>query len=239
MKENNQEKKWDQRAQSYNEGQRKSNQKLPHKVVAYLLKRFPEIKSVLDVGGGSGRYALIFSEDVDDVLVTDISTNMLKYAEENAIVERKKNIRFKKIDFEKIGQDVLNEKFDLVFSSMCPATRTINGAENMMSFSNGYCAIHQFIKSEDDFSGVAQKKDPHNDPETVLNLFTHLFNMGLDPEIQYFSETISEIMTPEDLLNKYGDRVAAIDFPKSSIEVVKKVKSALIIWRIREIGGIK
>ena len=79
------EQRWDQRAEIYNEFQKKDKSLIPAKVVTYLSKRgVLDDQKVLDVGGGTGRYAILFGIYAKAVALTDISTQMIKYALENA-----------------------------------------------------------------------------------------------------------------------------------------------------------
>ncbi|WP_242872980.1 class I SAM-dependent methyltransferase [Clostridium magnum] len=52
--------------------------------------------NVLDIGCGTGFYSIQFSEISEYVMATDISENMLLYAENNAKVRNKSNIVFVK-----------------------------------------------------------------------------------------------------------------------------------------------
>ena len=87
----NQEKRWDQRAFQFNRNQLNEIQVIPESIVNYLGQNYADIKTVMDVGGGSGRYALLFGNQMAKVLMTDISSNMLAYAYENAESEGLKN----------------------------------------------------------------------------------------------------------------------------------------------------
>lgn len=220
---NEQESRWDMKAHGFNKNQNQSKQQLPQNVVSYLMHELSEVQSIMDVGGGAGRYALLFSDYVKEILMTDISGNMLNYAKENAESNGKRNIRFKKVDFETVSDAAFSEeKFDLVFASMCPVTRSNEGIDKMMKFSNGYCAIHQFILSKDSFieqmvslkktfeveiqeESPKGRKDPHNDRSSVLRIFQYLWENGYNPQIKYFSEDNEEVLSPNDLMIRYKE----------------------------------
>ena len=215
-----QEIRWDERAHRFNEIQLKEKSVIPKAITQYICKKYRDIDSVLDIGGGSGRYALIFGELVQHVLVTDISQNMINYAEDNAKLKNLSNLNFAKVEWNN-EEDMkkIKGKYDLVFASMCPAIRSIEGINNMMGFSNKYCAINQFILSKDSLREyvdnllkeyymkigkiVKKKKDPHNDREAVQNIFNELWSRGYSPEIQFFSDENDIEMTVEEAKEKY------------------------------------
>lgn len=261
---NSQEARWDLRACEFNKHQIKSKQKLPKDIVDYLICQYPSIESVLDVGGGAGRYALLFAEKVKNILMTDISNNMIRYARENAKNKGIKNIEFVKIDWESdIKTEIEAQGFDLVFASMCPATRTIEGIEKMMNYSKQYCAVNQFMMLKDSMADFIREstfkdskdieaktkitRDPHNDRDTVEKLFTHLWRGGYSPEIKIFEEQSTVSMTVDEAkkyyLNNPRIHIQNKELADSLIEeysiqgiceVEHRSKSAIIIWDIKK-----
>ncbi len=259
-----QESRWDTRAHDFNHNQLSKEQKLPKEIIDYILIRCPEITSVLDVGGGAGRYALLFAGNIEDVLMTDISNNMLGYAKENADKHGLDNIRFIKADWGHDNEtDQIKGKFDLVFASMCPAVREKEGVNKMMRFSNKYCAINQFVLSDDSLTtfinsylghetedtDVKKEKryDPHNDRSMVKDTFIYLWEKGYTPEIRIFSEKREVIMSLEEAKQKYANipkyKEVNTDLLNKAIEsyaaddictIQNKNVTALLLW---EIGG--
>ncbi|MBF4693020.1 class I SAM-dependent methyltransferase [Fusibacter ferrireducens] len=262
--ENSQEERWDQRAFQFNRNQLSEIQVIPEAIVEYLGENFVDIETVMDVGGGSGRYALLFGARMAHVLMTDISSNMLRYARENAEAQGLKNIEFSKLDWGKHTEIVnLQAKFDLVFSSMCPATQSIEGVNKMMQFSKKYCAINQYILSTDSLKTFIQremkdynqekgkkferKRDPHNNREFVQKLFNDLWSRNFSPEIKLFSEEKNIEMTVNQAREKYVDHtVMPSDERNFQYDVIEKFSqegickitrkniTAIIIWKLEK-----
>ena len=69
------------------------------------------VKSVLDIGCGTGHHAQLLSEFVRDVTAVDPSEEMIEYARKNVVSS--KNIKLQIGSFENI-ENVVNKKFDLI-----------------------------------------------------------------------------------------------------------------------------
>ncbi len=186
---------WDARAEEFNKNQQKESSRITGDVISLLnQKGILKNASVLDVGGGSGRYAVPFAEYAGHVTIADISGNMLKQAKENAQREGLNNLDYKKMewsntDIPSIGWE---KKFDLVFASMCPAVRSVKGLANMIAASKGFCLLNQFVRSSDTVSEYLSDKlsipkghNPHNDRDSVQSFFNLLWMDGYEPEINY------------------------------------------------------
>lgn len=87
-----------------------------HNVISSLIPYKKSIKSILDIGTGSGCIALAFAKNFPQAQVTaiDINPTALKLAQENAIKNNIKNIVFLKSDLFKTIQ---NQCFDLIVSN--------------------------------------------------------------------------------------------------------------------------
>lgn len=249
-----QETKWDARAQQFNALQQRDAQTLPQAVSHHLHTRFPNAKSVLDVGGGSGRYALHFARWAEHILMTDISGKMIDYAAANAKKAHLSNIAFKKLDwYDHTQTERIQDKFDIVFASMSPAASTIDGIEKMIMFSKGHCAVHQFILSEDtlrDFivstlspPSVTPRYDPHNDRQMVQDLFNMLWDRGYSPEVKCFSSETTQTISLEVAKDQYAHTKFSAEFGMANVlrtieayaeggfcHVTKRSVSALVSW---------
>ena len=255
------EKMWDMRAASFNEAVKTDKSGFVDEVVNRLAEAgILEGASVLDIGGGSGRYAIPMARLAQSVTMTDISKNMLDLARENANSQGIDNINYEKMvwetaDLAKIGWDA---KFDLAFASMCPAVRTPQGLKNMVYSSRKYCLINQFIEATDslsDFlierSGVKRGYNPHNDRNAVMASFNLLWMDGYSPEISYLTREDRDVLSVEDILRGYAfvfedirekTGLEAEDLireyketycPESQgIEVASRTVLAMILWKV-------
>ncbi|MEA3283712.1 MAG: class I SAM-dependent methyltransferase [Synergistota bacterium] len=179
------EENWDAKANHFNMSQRKDRSGFAKKVVKVLEERgLLAGAKVVDIGGGSGRYAIPLAAHADHVTVTDISSNMLDLAKSNAESLGLDNLSYVKTDWESVDISDLSwsKGFDLAFASMCPAVRSPGGLRKMIAVSKGFCLINQFIVGVDTMADYFRKTldikrsyDPHNDRETVQALFNLLW----------------------------------------------------------------
>lgn len=87
--------------------------KLQRERVYHFLKPIlKSTQSVLELNGGTGRDAAWISNQVNQVLSTDLSVDMMQYA---ASKHQKKNLRFQPLDINDLNQ--LTDSFDLIFSN--------------------------------------------------------------------------------------------------------------------------
>lgn len=213
------ERRWDERAGSYNSQYIKSKETMPDDIVRYIDANSKlKDSTILDVGGGTGRYAIPFCKSGAKVTICDFSSNMLKHAKENCDECGVDDIQFVKgnWEYDSIQQLKFEKAFDYAFASMCPPIREIKGIEKMIACARKGCFINQFIVFEDDLDrylknelGIKKDYDPHEDRETVRNTFNYLWDGNYNPKIVYFSESTESEMNREDasakLERKYGE----------------------------------
>lgn len=247
---------WDGRAEQFSASQNKSGYQEAEEMSQILseLGMLDEL-SVLDVGGGSGRYAIPFAKRAKKVTMTDISSNMLKFAKENAEKQNLHNLEYVKVDWASIDLDEIgwNKKFDLVFASMCPAVRRKEGIDKMIAASKGYCNINQLVVTTDNLSehiknviGEEQAYDPHNDRDSVECMFNILWLQGYDPEIRYIKRSKTKEYTVDEAITVFSGRLAKKvqdkgmninkiieDYSKKGMISVNSVSNlALISWEV-------
>lgn len=247
---------WDGRAESFSASQNKGGYQVANEVTSiFMAKGIVNEASVLDVGGGSGRYAIPFAKKAVKVTMTDISSNMLKFAKENAEKENLHNLDYVKVDWAVADLDKLgwNKKFDLVFASMCPATRRKDGIDKMIAASKGYCNINQLIVTTDNLMehikevlGIKSAYDPHNDRDSVECIFNILWLQGYDPEIRYLKNDSSSEYTVDNAITRFAGRFSntakekGMDIKKiiedysenGKITINSKSHLAMITWQI-------
>lgn len=248
--------RWDAIAKQFDRTQQMEKPGFPEKVMEILAqKEILKGAKVLDVGGGSGRYAIPLARQAESVTVTDISANMLECAEQNGKKAGLDNLFFKKMEWSSLDLEVLGweKKFDLVFASMCPAVRSIKGLANMSFASKGYCLINQFITDSDSVADdlnevlkVGKKMNPHNDRDAVQAYFNLLWMDGYEPTIDYMrSQEAIELSLEEAVVyyeNRYGaiakDRRLNLEdllvpmVNKNKISIIREKTIAMILWKI-------
>ncbi len=247
---------WDSRAPQFNRNQQNESYGFADTVTAVLEEKkiLPGAK-VLDVGGGSGRYAIPFASTAQSVTVTDISANMLALTEKNAIKAGLQNVQCQKMEWSNADMKTLGweKKFDLVFASMCPAVRSIKGLQNMSLASKAYCLINQFIKDTDSLSEYMKETldiqigyNPHNDRSSVQAFFNLLWLDGYEPEISYmpFKEENQVSMEEavafcsekyHEVLKKTKTDMEYLLKPlvkENSIHITREKTIAMILWKV-------
>lgn len=254
--ENDARTKWNLRAKHFSHTQRNTFSEIPKKVTELMLaKGILQGGTVLDIGGGTGRYAIPFSSHAQKVVLTDVAENMLEYAEKNAWEAGVKNMEYRLLDWESADIDSLGleKSFDLVFASMCPAIRSKKGLEKMIKVSKGWCWINQFIETKDSGDDIIRKalnlekeKGPHDDRDGVQGFFNLLWLMGYEPEISYIRDKKSMEYSLDDAAERYEGRfgeeaikaglnikdIFSSHSQEGNIEIKRSETLALIYWKI-------
>lgn len=254
------EKKWDEKADLFNEYQRNNQSPISDQVIEHLERRgLLKGARVLDIGGGSGRYALPFAKRAREVVMTDISGKMLSHAQNNAAEESLSNIVYEKMAWEEAELEKLgwNQGFDLVFASMCPALRSKEGLEKMIAASKSYCFVNQFILDYDSVTQFLNRRlevkkdfDPHNDRDNAARFFNELWSKNLNPQISYAVDEFSKRMSFDEVMQfvsrDYGEqaRIKEVDLEtlmkeygaadgEGEILINGKTVSAMILWCVK------
>lgn len=248
--------KWDAKAAQYNKSQKRQGLKDSYDVAELLhLKNQLIHGEVLDVGGGAGLYAIPFASYAKHVTITDISSNMLSFAKENAAEAGIHNLEYVKLDWEKASLKELDweHHFDLVYASMCPAVKDGETLDKMIAASKKWCCVNRYIKMTDSLAetienqlNYAEEFDPHNNRNRVQGIFNYLWEKGYEPEIEYYEETTEKLYTVDEAVKHYSKRFAEIaqkqnlDLEKiitdlaenNRLKVTKYKKLALVSWQV-------
>lgn len=247
---------WDARAKGFYEAQKKSKTGSSGKVVQQLLgKGLLENKEILDIGGGTGRYAVPFAGRAKEVTMIDISAEMLAFAKNNAEAAGHSNLNYLKMSWEDADLVSLGweKRFDLVFASMCAAVRSKEGIEKMSAASKGWCQINQFIEMADNVSkelmnelAINPSYDPHNDRDAVQGIFNLLWLQGFEPEISHLKDTEQRVLSVDEAAVQYSRRFGKAAVEKKvdlkqllakyagdeGIEVERRTTLSLILWEV-------
>lgn len=220
VRESDPETHWDARAEGFHAaGRLKLRAELPGKLISYLQSRqfLTSTGSVLDIGCGSGRYALAMARNARHVTAADISGNMLSYLQQDAHSAGLQNIETIKSDWSQSDISALGweKRFDLVMAVMCPAVKSAPALKKMSRAAKGHCLIGQFITAHDTLTDLIYRQlnltvpaDPHNDRNAVYALFNLLWLDGLEPEITYLRENSETSLTLEQALSHCTRRLS-------------------------------
>lgn len=247
---------WDAMAENYNSSQNSQGMQDSCRVAEFMHQKKRLMNDeVLDVGGGAGLYAIPLAKYAKMVTITDISSNMLTYAKENADAAGLKNVNYIKLDWEKANLKELGweNRFDLVFASMCPAIREGGSIDKMMTASKNWCSINRIIKMKDSVAEKIVRKikpseqsESHNNREKTQRIFNYLWEKGYEPEMDYFEETTEKIFTVEEALIHYRKHFESISENQrinlkeiisdiaegNTLKTVRYKKLALLSWQV-------
>lgn len=248
--------RWDAKAEHYNASQNWQGID-DAKRVAEMLHETKGLLAgeILDVGGGTGLYAIPFAAYAKSVTVADLSAKMLAYAKENAENKGLYNLEYVKLDWDKADLKRLGweHRFDLVFASMCPAVNSSEGLAKMTAASKKWCCVSRYIQMENSVSERLKKalnlpthKDSHSNRHIVQNFFNDLWEKGFDPEIRYFEETTENVYSLDEAVQYYGERyyeaakernlnlrqILAEMAEDGRLQETRYKKLALILWQV-------
>ncbi len=248
---------WDAKAKSFSEKQNMLPDTIPEKLTQFLADNnyLHSDTTILDIGGGSGRYAIPMAKIGSRVTITDISAEMLKYAKENVDNNGVENIDYSKLDIKTADIKAMGweGKYELVFANMCPAISTADDLETMMLASKQWCALGRFTEKTDNVTSairealnIPDSPEPHTDRNFTYAFFNILWLKGYAPMVNYFSEeTVSEIPIEEiigsysqkfrDIAEEQGKEVEQIISSlaiNNTITVKRKSTLALLLWAV-------
>ncbi len=111
---------------------------IPERVVADLMDDglINNVSRVLEFGCGPGTYSIPLARKVQSVSCVDSSPKMIEKLSERSSAEGLDNITCVQSDFSRFTSD---KRFDLVISTICPGTASLEGLRLMESHSNGPC----------------------------------------------------------------------------------------------------
>jgi len=92
---------WNQKAETYYASQKKGNKDLTNRVIHFLnglglIKN----KRILDIGGGTGRYAIPLANLAEKVTIADVSKEMMLYAKDYQKQEHVYNVFYYPFDWD-------------------------------------------------------------------------------------------------------------------------------------------
>ena len=200
---------------------------------------------ILDVGSGPGTYGVIFSQHCRSVVCLDSSQRML----DRIIGIGIGNIRCMRADWDTFETD---DRFDLVFSSLCPALNDPQSLLKMESFSKGYCA---YVSSMNDDSGSirtaiwnALGKDYTLNGYDTRFPYEYLREIGRDPTPDIFDEShpfdreegevvtkeienLSFYMDVDDKVRSIVERIVADHSVDGNVHYEGRKRLGLLCWK--------
>lgn len=197
---------WDGRAEDYGKWP------LPSRDSNFFLNQvFEKAKpdktiSVLDIGCGTGRFAVALADEVKEVVGIDVSPKMIELARKLAEERQLSNVQFFAGDWSSwnIEQAGFKGRFDLVFAHMSPAVCDYQTLNQMNGCAKGHCFLVKPSRRRDSIQdaafekiGITGQKNQYDD--TISNTFIYLWHKGYRPDISYRDEVWEKKMTEEEM----------------------------------------
>lgn len=168
----------------------------------------------LDIGCGTGRYSLGLANSFKELIGIDISTEMLKKANEILKDNNINNVRYicnqwNELDLKENG---FEKKFDLVFAHMTPAISSLSTFEKMIKASKGYCIMSKPTRREDKILSCIMDKlnvtgFNFSAEDDIKNAFDYLWDSGYCPKFHYEMSEYSSKKSVSYSTNMYINRI--------------------------------
>ncbi|MDN6639842.1 MAG: class I SAM-dependent methyltransferase [Tetragenococcus sp.] len=185
---------WDDFAEEYTTIQTESQLPIQKDVVEFLQAQslLPQA-SFLDLAGGSGKYVPYIISHVQNYVLLDISSEMLRIAANN---HHYPNLSFLESSQEAFLTQTKDNAFDMIFTAMNPALTSANQLTNMRRIAKKYVCILRLVEEKDPlFSPVEEKLYGKPCEFEWMNTYKR----WLDPSFhtKSFDYTISETISRE------------------------------------------
>lgn len=194
--------RWDAAAERFASLQIPQWESDPFLLFVETLPGWATASSVLDVGCGAGRYAFALRERCPSVTGSDLSPNMIAFAQQKQRERQLDGLTFHCEDWNAQSSDAL---YDFVIAHRTPAIATKAGFEKMLSCGKQGGALSTFATFEDPIKNQFCKEHhltSENRGSCVPLFFSWLWEAGLHPEIAYFTDDFQmEVSTSEEFLS--------------------------------------
>lgn len=194
------------------------------KICEFLISEavFNRESEILDVGSGNGKYALPLGKRAKKVTALDMSEEMLKILEKTAEDEGIKNIKTCLDMWETFDPE---ERFDLVFASMCPGICDPEALDKMERLSKKHCVYITVAKNSRSQITSEILKRLTDAPLTgqtpeVIYPFNYLYSKGRQPQLKFFPMGAQPRITVEEGVQTLQVYFEIFGFEKEKTEKV-------------------
>lgn len=172
---------------------------------------------VLDVGCGTGGYAMAIASKVSSVTGVDLSPEMIKSARSRAADLNIHNVQFDVIDWHELDakESGWEKKFDLVIAHMTPAIQGYETFQKLLDCSSGWCVMVKPVQRTDTVYDeilriVGIDKNTHLGDSDTINAFAYLFVQQCYPRIRYQQKRFQSKQPIEKAISIYTNRIKSI-----------------------------
>ena len=187
---------------------------------------------ILDVGCGTGSYALALAGHCKKVIGIDLSPRMIEIAKERAVKENISNVEFYCMDWHEmdLSKEGYEDTFDLVFAHMTPAVQSWDTFLKLSQASRGWCAISKPTRRIDPVSdavkslvGITEKRESSD--QDIVYAFELLWSTGACPMLEYEKQKWNMKKNFEEAYGLYVNRLKT--YRELSLEEEEKVVTYL------------
>ena len=171
-------------------------------------------KKALDIGCGGGKYSFALAPYYDEVTGTDISEQMINYADERKKSEKTTNVFFRCVSWQEADIEYLEweNKFDLVFAHMTPAVNSPETIEKMRRTAKKWCVMTKSVYRKSEIADAVNmicgsKSNGYGDKE-MLELFDTLWKEGITLEVFYEKERWENVLPLNKAAESYIKRMS-------------------------------
>ena len=239
---------WNESATTYSDSQYSA---ISDDIVSALLSEgiVNKDSTILDIGCGTGSFALRFSPHVSKVIGSDSSPKMLERLMDNASERNVNNIDPLLSDCLSIPSDVV---CDVAFSSLCPPMNDPESLLSMEAHSKRYCIYVSSANVGNGIEGEVWKAlgcDYSYSGYDTTYPFEYLRSIGKDARLRFFTQRNQSIIPIEECVNRYlrlvskyrgmnGDMehtirdVIASHAKDGNIDLSREMRMGMLIWEV-------
>lgn len=200
--------RWNQRAKSFDANrQAQSKVETRQKVISLLSERGVLNKQarVLDVGAGSGAYAVLLAQRVGEVTAVEPADEMVRIFRSKIEADKITNIQiiqktWQQIDLEK---DNMKGQYDLVFASMTPGVSNAADLIKLIQASKKTCYMSTHLGLRWDHAKELWHRffneDMGDNPRDVIYPFSLLNALGYQPNTVFLSGRTQSIQSADSI----------------------------------------
>lgn len=236
---------WDMRSRDY-EADSGTDDRLCRDVVAFLGREgvFVPGDDVLDVGCGPGTYALHFAAKAGSVTGLDASEAMLAKMGRAAADRGIENVRPVHSRWEEYGGPA---KYDLVFSSFCPAIDDAASLLRMEARSRRSCCYVASADADretpaDRLREILTGEKAENDPADALYIFNVLHQAGRSPSLRTFPYACRTDVPADRLVEQFIAQFAMqVDMDRATMEIIRDYVESIStggVYRREDAGSV-
>lgn len=161
--------------------------------------------SVLDIGCGMGDYALSMARRCARVVAMDNSSECTEVLKAKALSANLGNIEPCTLSWEEYAPE---EKFDVTFSSMCPAICNLEELERMESITKRQCCLIAVTRGSFDKHRMRMMKELQLKPKggmttEAIHYINVLYLLGRQPNVRCFTRFSQRKVKAEDFREQY------------------------------------